>query len=366
MSLAVTTTDAFATGKIENSGLGSRLNKSFATGFQGQLIQISQKERIEIDDREKEAKSILIKQGIEIDFDGGPKGFPKTKVDFQKDKDGNLVLQNGLPVKKEVSSWYDVRHMIARNTFEEEKEVVTNELGIPLINPVTGKPELKAKVDENGEKILKRVVKIDTKLLNDSLFATNKLKEIGIISIAAPKYRPGTTVIEALEQELKKNTSGITASALKKEGLNLSNFPRGITIYQALKMVESEEFQGVVDSKKSKELIRDVALLRAEEIFTLKRFKPFGGKNPTSAVKLLYEQPEKFRPTPAEENFKPLWKNPPQLKVDLGKISTQQWRNAVVENAQKVNPAYSKEEIIAKFGFDRIVGLGSGWFGRNG
>ena len=103
-----------------------------------------------------------------------------------------------------------------------------------------------------------------------------------------------------------------------------------------------------------------------EEIFTLKRFKPFGGKNPTSAVKLLYEQPEKFRPTPAEENFKPLWKNPPQLKVDLGKMSTQQWRNAVVENAQKVNPAYSKEEIIAKFGFDRIIGLGSGWFGRNG
>ena len=90
MSLAVTTTDAFATGKIENTGLGSRLNKSFATGFQGQLIQISQKERIEIDDREKEAKSILINQGIEIDFDGGPKGFPKTKVDFQKDKEWML------------------------------------------------------------------------------------------------------------------------------------------------------------------------------------------------------------------------------------------------------------------------------------
>ena len=209
MSLAVTTTDAFATGKIENTGLGSRLNKSFATGFQGQLIQISQKERIEIDDREKEAKNILLKQGIEIDFDGGPKGFPKTKVDFQKDKDGNLVLQNGLPVKKEVSSWYDVRHMIARNTFEEETETVTNELGIPLINPVTGKPELRAKVDENGEKILKRVVKIDSKLLNDSLFATNKLKEIGITSIAAPKYRPGTTVIEALEQELQKNTKPV-------------------------------------------------------------------------------------------------------------------------------------------------------------
>ncbi len=366
MNLAVTTTDAFATGKIENTGLGSRLNKSFATGFQGQLIQISQKERVEIDDREEKAKNRLMKQGIEVDFDGGPKGFPKTKVDFIKDKNGNLVLQNGLPVKKEVASWYDVRHMIARNTFEEETEIVTNDLGIPLINPVTGKPELKAKVDENGEKIMQRVVKINPKLLNDSLFATNELKKIGITSIAAPKYRPGTTVIEALEQELQKNTRGITASALKKEGLNLSNFPRGTTIYQALKMVENSDLQGVVDSKKAKELVRDVALLRAEEIFTLKRFKPFGGDNPTTAVELLYEQPEKFRPTPAEENFKPLWKNPPQLKVDLGKMSTQQWRNAVIENAKKVNPAYSEEEISAKFGFDRIIGLGSGWFGRNG
>ena len=53
MNLAVTTTDAFATGKIENTGLGSRLNKSFATGFQGQLIQITQKERVEINEREE-------------------------------------------------------------------------------------------------------------------------------------------------------------------------------------------------------------------------------------------------------------------------------------------------------------------------
>jgi hypothetical protein len=131
-------------------------------------------------------------------------------------------------------------------------------------------------------------------------------------------------------------------------------------------MIEESNLQGVVNSKKAKELVRDVALLRAEEIFTLKRFKPFGGDNPTSAVALLNEQPEKFRPTPAEENFKPLWKTPPSLEVDLGKISTQQWRNAVVQNAIKVNPAYSEEEIIAKFGFDRIMGLGSGWYGRNG
>jgi hypothetical protein len=366
MNLAVTSTDAFATGTIANTGLGSRLNKSFATGFQGQLIQISQSERIEIDEREKEARNILLSQGIEVDFDGGPKGFPKTKVDFLKDKEGNLILQNGLPVGNEVSSWYDVRHMIARNTFEEKTETVTNELGIPLMNPITGKPKLQPKLNENGEKILNRVVKIDEQLLKKSLFATIKLKEIGITSISAPKYRPGTTVIEALEIELEKNTKGITTNALKKEGLTLSNFPRATSIYQALKMIEESNLQGVVNSKKAKELVRDVALLRAEEIFTLKRFKPFGGDNPTSAVALLNEQPEKFRPTPAEENFKPLWKTPPSLEVDLGKISTQQWRNAVVQNAIKVNPAYSEEEIIAKFGFDRIMGLGSGWYGRNG
>ena len=39
----------FATGLISNINLGSRMNKSFATGFKGQLIQISEKERIGID-----------------------------------------------------------------------------------------------------------------------------------------------------------------------------------------------------------------------------------------------------------------------------------------------------------------------------
>ena len=56
MTLAVTTTDSFATGVIANTGLGSRTNKSFSTGFQGQLIQISQKERLGIDKREEEGR----------------------------------------------------------------------------------------------------------------------------------------------------------------------------------------------------------------------------------------------------------------------------------------------------------------------
>ena len=56
MTLAVTTADSFATGLISNINLGSRMNKSFATGFKGQLIQISEKERIGIDRRENEAK----------------------------------------------------------------------------------------------------------------------------------------------------------------------------------------------------------------------------------------------------------------------------------------------------------------------
>ena len=52
MTLAINTTDAFATGTIANTGLGNRGDKSFSTGFQGQLIQISSKERQEIDFRE--------------------------------------------------------------------------------------------------------------------------------------------------------------------------------------------------------------------------------------------------------------------------------------------------------------------------
>ena len=91
----------------------------------------------------------------------------------------------------------------------------------------------------------------------------------------------------------------------------------------------------------------------------------FGGTTPSKAVKLLNKDPEKYRPTPADKLFKPIWKTPPPIKVDLGKISSDQWRAAVIKNAQKANPAYTEEEIITKFGFDRVVNLGSGWFGRD-
>ena len=132
MTLAVTTTDSFATGVIANTGLGSRTNKSFSTGFQGQLIQITQLERLGIEKREQEAKKSLVDEGIKADFNGEPLGFPKTKVDFARDENGNLLLKNGLPIKKTIASWYDVRHMIARNTFVPvEKEMIneSNEIG---------------------------------------------------------------------------------------------------------------------------------------------------------------------------------------------------------------------------------------------
>ena len=94
MTLSINTTDAFATGRISNIAIGGTNNKSFATDFKGELILISSKERIEIDAREAEAKRVLMAQGIKEDFDGGPVGFPKTKVDFLRDKEGNLILQN--------------------------------------------------------------------------------------------------------------------------------------------------------------------------------------------------------------------------------------------------------------------------------
>ena len=60
-------------------------------------------------------------------------------------------------------------------------------------------------------------------------------------------------------------------------------------------MVEKENDQGVVDPVKAKNLVRDMAILRAEELFTLKRFKSFGGTTPTKAVELLNNEPEKYR-----------------------------------------------------------------------
>ena len=32
------------------------------------------------------------------------------------------------------------------------------------------------------------------------------------------------------------------------------------------------------------------------------------------------------------------------IKVDLGKLSPQQWRNAVIANAKEANPAYTEEK----------------------
>ena len=364
MTLAINTTDAFATGTVANTGLGKRGDKSFSTGFQGQLIQISSRERQEIEVRESEAKRILLSQGIKEDFDGGPVGFPKTKVDFARDKEGNLILQNNLPVKKEIASWYDVRHMIARNEFVPKMVDEIDQSGNGVIDVATGKIKQIEVLNPDGSPVIERKVSVQPDLLERSLVASARLKELGIESIAAPKYRPGTTVIEAYELELQKNTRGVATNSLKKEGLKLSNFPRGTSIYEALKMVEKENDQGVVDPTKAKNLIRDMAILRAEELFTLKRFKSFGGTTPTKAVELLNDEPEKYRPTPADTQYKPLWKTPSPITVDLGKLSPQQWRNAVIANAKEANPAYTEEDIIAKFGFDRVISLGTGWFGR--
>ena len=176
MTLAINTTDAFATGTIANTGLGNRGNKSFSTGFQGQLIQISSKERQEIDFREAEAKRILLSQGIKEDFDGGPVGFPKTKVDFSRDKDGNLILQNNLPVKKEITSWYDVRHMIARNEFVPKLMNQLDQNGKIVLDAATGTPKQIPVLDAEGNPVMERKVSVQADLLEKSLVASARLK----------------------------------------------------------------------------------------------------------------------------------------------------------------------------------------------
>ena len=364
MTFAVSNAGSFADGVIANSGLGPRNDKSFATGFKGQLIQITEREKIGIEFREIEAKKSLIKEGIKVDSNGEPLGFPKTKLDFERDQNGNLLLKNGLPITKAISSWYDIRHMIARNTFIPVEKEVTDATGISLLDPATGKPKKEALLDVDGKPVLVRQVKVNNELLRTTLAATENLKQLGITSIAAPKYPPGITAVEAFEVELQKNTNSVVTKSLKKFGLTLSGFPIGTTMYEALKMVEDNNNQGSIDQKKVQDLKRDVSSLRAEELFSLNRFKPFGGNTPSQAVELLKSQPDKFRPTPIEPKFKPIWKNPPQLKINLEKINYSQWKSAVVANAKSVNPQYSNEDIIKKFGFDRIVSLGAGWFGR--
>ena len=77
MTLAINTTDAFATGKISNTAIGGTSDKSFATDFKRELILISSKDRIEIDAREAQAST----QALYGPHPGPPHGSrPRTYI----------------------------------------------------------------------------------------------------------------------------------------------------------------------------------------------------------------------------------------------------------------------------------------------
>ena len=97
---------------------------------------------------------------------------------------------------------------------QAEKELV-NESGLPIIDPAIGKPKTELLFDENNNPVMIRKVKVDQKLLEKTLEATKNLKTLDIDSISPPKYAPGTTAIEAFEEELMKNTKGIITKKLK-------------------------------------------------------------------------------------------------------------------------------------------------------
>ena len=112
-------------------------------------------------------------------------------------------------MKKEITSWYDVRHMIARNEFVPKLMNQLDQNGKIVLDAATGTPKQVPVLDAEGNPVMERQVSVQTSLLEKSLVASARLKELGINSIAAPKYRPGTTVVEAYEIDYKKTKGSL-------------------------------------------------------------------------------------------------------------------------------------------------------------
>jgi hypothetical protein len=197
-------------------------------------------------------------------------------------------------------------------------------------------------------------LELDESALRKSVEATQALADIGVTDIRPPLFASGTSVLSALDQVLRENRNGITVKALRSAGLELTDFPRPGTAYEAFKTVEDPSRALGIDTAKAAQVKADYQLLKSEGIFSIQQFKPFGAKDASDAVSLFKANPTKFyEMTNTPPPSKPRWKVPPLFNAPRG-ASSDQIRALALENAMKANPGYSREEVMAKFGFDRI------------
>jgi hypothetical protein len=362
----------YATGAEKASAQAERAEQKFKA-------RLSAAELGRIAVREQAAKTRLLSLGLEANESGKPKGFPigTNWIDAQNMVTRSRVvgvtidetrLQNALgrAIKE------DARRTGERPTpptltdkeqaLEDEAKALLMAEGIeedPEGQP-GGFPSWYRWSDLRKLAATNRVdgVELDETALRKTLQATQALASIGVTDIRPPLFKSGTSVLAALDQVMRENRNGITVKALRAEGLELSDFPRPSTPYEAYKTVEDPQNALGIDKEKAAKVKADFQLLKDEGIFTIQPFKPFGAKDATDAARLFKADPTKFyEMTNTPPPSKPRWKVPPLFNAPRG-ASSAQVRALALENAMRANPGYSREEVMAKFGFDRIKRLG--------
>jgi hypothetical protein len=369
---ATSASSPFAAASARASALAERRQANF-------LASLSATERVRLTEREQAAKSRLLALGVEAAEGGGPKGFPTgtSWVDAQNMVTRNKVtgvtvnsirLQNALG--RAIQE--DARRTVARperppltaqqQAAEDEAKAFLKEAGIaedPEGQP-RGFPSWYRWADLRKLATTNRVegIEIDETALRKTLQATQALAEIGVTDIRPPLFRSGTSVLSALDQVMRENRNGITVKALRAAGMELSDFPRPTTVYEAYKTVEDPQNALGIDEEKAAKVKADYQVLKNEGIFSIQKFRPFGARDASDAVALFKAEPTKFyEMTNTPPPSKPRWKVPPLFNAPRG-ASSAQVRALALENAIKANPDYSRAEVMAKFGFDRIKRLG--------
>jgi hypothetical protein len=329
--------------------------------------------------RETAAKNRLTPLGLEEDAGGGPKGFPtgtgwidaQTMVTRNR-VTGVIVHESRLHSARTKALQEEARRTVSRPVLppltdeerraEEEAKGFLKSAGVK--EAATGQPEgfpegyRWAELRKRATTNVTDGVELDPVKLKKTLQATEALAQIGITDIRPPFFKSGTTVLEALEQVLKENREGITISALRSAGLELTDFPRPITAYEAFKMVEDSSNALGIDRALAQRIKADYEALKKEGIFSIQQFKPYGARDASSALKLFRAEPTKFYElTNTPPPSKPRWKVPPLFNAPKG-ASSDQVRALALENALRANPDYSRAEVMAKFGLVRTKRLG--------
>jgi hypothetical protein len=108
-------------------------------------------------------------------------------------------------------------------------------------------------------------------LVNKNVAATKSLKELGYKDLS--KFKPGTSVVGAIDTLYQSKTNGLVGSALAKAGIyDLSAFPKGTTAYQAFKLIEDPEIPGKLSTDRFRELKSAFTALAALGVTSLVNF----------------------------------------------------------------------------------------------